>query len=170
MHRDRLARIGADLLEFIFDKAGAKLVVLGSDEGNHHDLADDLLAVTTVFVARPIMDAVRRKINDDAPRKLEKRAKKTYENPVRARRIRLHPTAEQKKTLSSWMGAVRFCYNLLVAKFGSQHANLVALWVSRAAESQGRAVPLGQGRRVCGTLHLQDVWIVWRDQLHARWS
>lgn len=51
MHRDRLARIGADLLEFIFDKAGAKLVVLGSDEGNHHDLADDLLAVTTVFVA-----------------------------------------------------------------------------------------------------------------------
>ena len=50
-HRDRLARIGCDLLEFIFDKAGVKLVVLGGDEDDHHDLADDLFAVTTLFVA-----------------------------------------------------------------------------------------------------------------------
>jgi predicted site-specific integrase-resolvase len=53
MHRDRLARIGCDLLEFIFNKAGTKLVVHGTDEDaeDHHDLADDLLAVTTLFVA-----------------------------------------------------------------------------------------------------------------------
>jgi putative resolvase len=50
-HRDRLARIGCDLLEFIFDKAGVKLVVLGGDEDDQHDLADDLFAVTTLFVA-----------------------------------------------------------------------------------------------------------------------
>lgn len=50
-HRDRLARIGCDLLEFIFDKAGVKLVVLGGVEDDHHDLADDLFAVTTLFVA-----------------------------------------------------------------------------------------------------------------------
>lgn len=52
MHRDRLARIGYDLLEFIFAKAGTKIVVYGQDEStDEHDLADDLLAVTTLFVA-----------------------------------------------------------------------------------------------------------------------
>lgn len=53
MHRDRLARIGADLLEFIFSKVGTKLVVHGTnaDAEDKHDLADDLLAVTTLFVA-----------------------------------------------------------------------------------------------------------------------
>ncbi len=50
-HRDRLARIGCDLLEFIFSKVGTKLVVLGGHEDDEHDLASDLLAVTTVFVA-----------------------------------------------------------------------------------------------------------------------
>lgn len=50
-HRDRLARVGCDLLEFIFDKAGIKLVVLGGVEDDQHDLADDLFAVTALFVA-----------------------------------------------------------------------------------------------------------------------
>lgn len=52
MHRDRLARLGCDLLEFVFAKAGAKLVVHGDheDADGEHDLADDLLAVTTLFV------------------------------------------------------------------------------------------------------------------------
>ena len=53
MHRDQLARLGYDLLEFIFSKAGARLMVHSRDEGaeGERDLADDLLAVTTVFVA-----------------------------------------------------------------------------------------------------------------------
>lgn len=52
MHKDRLARIGYDLLEFIFTKAGTKLVVHGSnEESKDTELADDLLAVTTHFVA-----------------------------------------------------------------------------------------------------------------------
>jgi len=53
MHRDRLARLGYDLLEFIFSKVGVRLVVHGRDEGaeGERDLADDLLAVTTLFVA-----------------------------------------------------------------------------------------------------------------------
>jgi len=54
MHRDRLARIGCDLLEFIFTKVGTKLVVHGNDAdagGDKHDLAGDLFAVTTLFVA-----------------------------------------------------------------------------------------------------------------------
>ena len=55
MHRDRLCRFGADLLDSIFAKTGTKLVVHCSPDGPEDDsreLADDLLAVTTVFVAR----------------------------------------------------------------------------------------------------------------------
>ena len=52
-HRDRLARFGCDLLEFVFAKVGTRLVVLCADEDtdDKHDLASDLLAVTTLFVA-----------------------------------------------------------------------------------------------------------------------
>jgi putative resolvase len=55
MHKDRLCRYGTELLEFIFQKAGTKFVVYGQDEKHQSDtqeLADDLLAITTVFVAR----------------------------------------------------------------------------------------------------------------------
>tara|TARA_Y100000389_G_C17419910_1_gene496088 strand:- start:381 stop:1085 length:705 start_codon:yes stop_codon:yes gene_type:complete len=54
MHKDRLCRFGWDLLEFIFTKASTKLVVHGGavHEGLTGELADDLLAVTTVFVAK----------------------------------------------------------------------------------------------------------------------
>ena len=51
LHKDRLARIAFDLLEYIFTKAGAKIVVHSKAGGPDDDLADDLLAVTTHFVA-----------------------------------------------------------------------------------------------------------------------
>lgn len=51
MHRDRLARIGYELLEFICSKADVRIVVHGEDEDADDELADDLLAVTTLFVA-----------------------------------------------------------------------------------------------------------------------
>ncbi len=53
MPRDRLAMLGFDLLEFIFLKVGVGILVHSRDEGieTEHDLADDLLAVTTLFVA-----------------------------------------------------------------------------------------------------------------------
>ncbi len=40
--------------------------------------------------------------------------KKTYENPVRARKVRFYPDTAQKKKLNLWFGALRFCYNKLV--------------------------------------------------------
>lgn len=54
MHRDRLARFGFDLLELVFTKIGVGLVVHGqngSGKEEERDLADDLFAVTTLFVA-----------------------------------------------------------------------------------------------------------------------
>ena len=53
MHRDRLARFGVELFETIFEKTGGKLVVFGGDQKDtSSELAEDLLAITTVFVAR----------------------------------------------------------------------------------------------------------------------
>lgn len=57
-------------------------------------------------------------------------AKKSYDNPVRARRIRIYPDTEQKEKIKQWMGAVRFCYNLLVAahkNVGQGGVNLASL-------------------------------------------
>ncbi len=54
MHKDRLCRYGLELICFILEKAGTKLVVHGNSEAEDRtrELADDLLAITTIFVAR----------------------------------------------------------------------------------------------------------------------
>lgn len=53
-HRDRLARIGVELLEWLFRRYDTKLVVLdhAAQESSTDELRDDLLAVVTFFVAR----------------------------------------------------------------------------------------------------------------------
>ncbi|GES75341.1 IS607 family transposase [Rhizophagus clarus] len=52
---DQLCRFGSELVEWIFEKNGTQLVVLGTDvsaESNEaEELAEDLLAIITVFVA-----------------------------------------------------------------------------------------------------------------------
>jgi putative transposase len=66
---------------------------------------------------------------EEAPKKPEPE-KKVYENPVRAMRIKILPNEEQEKGLNGWFGAVRFCYNQLVAKYrnvGQGGVNLAAL-------------------------------------------
>ncbi len=53
-HRDRLCRIGFDLIKLILSKCGANLIVL--DEEKEHsegqELTDDLLAIITVFACK----------------------------------------------------------------------------------------------------------------------
>lgn len=54
-YKDRLCRFGFELVEWIFKKANVKLVVLCSGNDIHdmsRELSDDLLAITTVFVAK----------------------------------------------------------------------------------------------------------------------
>jgi len=41
----------------------------------------------------------------------EEEQKENFTNPFRARRIRIHPTDKQEKTLNEWFGGVRFIYN-----------------------------------------------------------
>ncbi|NBP16834.1 IS607 family transposase, partial [bacterium] len=54
-YKDRLCRFGFELIEWLFKKANTKLVVLnGSSECTNStaELAEDLLSITNVFVAR----------------------------------------------------------------------------------------------------------------------
>ena len=52
-HKDRLCRYGLELVEFLLQKSGTRLVVQsGEPVSCTQELADDLLAITTVFVAR----------------------------------------------------------------------------------------------------------------------
>jgi predicted site-specific integrase-resolvase len=54
-YKDRLCRFGYELVEWIFEKANVKLVVLNQnleEQGTTRELSDDLLAITTVFVAK----------------------------------------------------------------------------------------------------------------------
>jgi len=56
-HQDRLCRYGIELVEFLFEKTGTKLVVLDktmdtSNASRQQELADDLLAVCNFFVAK----------------------------------------------------------------------------------------------------------------------
>lgn len=77
-NRDRLARFGVELIEWIFRQADAKLVVLGQQDhsegqDHHHDdpeheLADDLISIVTVFVAK---HNGRRSANNRRRRKAE---------------------------------------------------------------------------------------------------
>ncbi len=52
-YRDRLARIAADLIQWVLESKGCRLVVLNSAVGTiEADLADDLLAIVNVFCCR----------------------------------------------------------------------------------------------------------------------
>ena len=53
MHRDRLCRYGIEFVQWLFDKKQVRLLVHGQAETSEtRELADDLLAITNVFVAR----------------------------------------------------------------------------------------------------------------------
>lgn len=59
-HRDRLSRLGFELLKFIIEEAGGKLVVLGEDQAGSEvnefrpesELGEDLLSIIHVFSCR----------------------------------------------------------------------------------------------------------------------
>jgi predicted site-specific integrase-resolvase len=89
-HKDRLCRFGFELVEWIFDKAGVKLVVLGQDTASRPDddareqqeLAEDLLSVVTVLVAkhngrRSSTNRKRRKQEEEARARDARKAKKS---------------------------------------------------------------------------------------------
>jgi putative transposase len=70
-----------------------------------------------------------------AERQATKRTK--YTNPLRAHRVRIYPDKErQLKTLRTWFGAVRFCYNHLVERFRAVGRGGVSLKIMRDSLKQ----------------------------------
>jgi putative transposase len=60
----------------------------------------------------------RQKLGEPQEGEVKKRREtKVYDNPLRARRVRVYPTSTQEAGLRNYFGAVRFCYNLLVEKY-----------------------------------------------------
>ena len=66
-----------------------------------------------------------------------KQEKKVYENPLRARRVRIYPTPEQEAKFKVFFGAVRFCYNMLVEKYPNVGQGGVTLANLRATIAAG---------------------------------
>lgn len=58
-------------------------------------------------------------MEEEKQRKKEERdaKKKVYDNPMRAKRIRIYPTPQQEHGFKNYFGAVRFCYNMLVERY-----------------------------------------------------
>ncbi|CAG8576195.1 4226_t:CDS:2 [Ambispora gerdemannii] len=50
--KDRLCRFGSELVEWIFEKNGTRLMILGTDVSAENNEVGDLLSIVTVFVAR----------------------------------------------------------------------------------------------------------------------
>jgi predicted site-specific integrase-resolvase len=53
-HRDRLSRLGFELLEFLIEQSGARIVVMGGGEKSttEQELGEDLLSIIHVFSSR----------------------------------------------------------------------------------------------------------------------
>jgi predicted site-specific integrase-resolvase len=83
-HRDRVCRFAYELFKALCENHGVSIVVLGEDTptSSERELADDLLAVTTVFVAR---HNGRRMRKDQGERAQEEAASGTRRPRPRAR-------------------------------------------------------------------------------------
>ena len=93
-HRDRLARFGFELIEWLVQQNGGQVLVLHQpDASPQSELTEDLLAVLHTFSCR--MHGLRR-----------------YR--TQSRRIQVYPNQLQKRAIASWLDASRWTYNLSV--------------------------------------------------------
>jgi putative transposase len=81
--------------------------------------------------------AKRQKVDDVDTEKKVAPEKKVYDNPLRARRVRVYPTPEQEAAFMNYFGAVRFCYNMLVEKYKNVGQGGVKLADLRATIASG---------------------------------
>jgi len=114
-HKDRFCRYGFELVEFIFKKAGTKILVQGQrveEQDSTRELADDLFAVCNYFVAKnngmhSAENRRKRKRAEKEETKDKEKPKKEEKIPVgKTKKIRLYPNPKQRKTLMKWIGTV----------------------------------------------------------------
>lgn len=99
--------------------------------------------MTSQTISSPLLPTLLPAITDVALQKIEKgetkksqpepkKQKKSYEHPIRAKKIRIYPTNEQRTKLNVYFGSVRFCYNKLVGKYKTVGRGGVTLATLRA--------------------------------------
>jgi putative resolvase len=120
LHRDRLVRFAFDLIEFLLEDSGARLVVHHDEDSastNDDELADDLLSVVHVFMARKNgARAAHRKRCRKATRDQGKTPSQKARKGVRTNEGDRHGGMAyrniiQKFILKKWMGTARWTCN-----------------------------------------------------------
>ncbi len=104
LHKDRLCRFGLELLEYVFKKAGVKLVVFNNNENapnsSSAELADDIISITTVFVARH--NGQRAAANRKRRREQQEQTQKQEDENGRANtRQKTSPTASTNENVKT---------------------------------------------------------------------
>lgn len=111
MQSDQLCQHETELVESIFEKTGTGLLVDGEHETTStQELADDLLAITTVFVAR-ITESSQPPIENAVDNKSRNQPAKEF----KTHKIRVYPSKKLDSLLRRWFGAARWTYNRCVA-------------------------------------------------------
>jgi predicted site-specific integrase-resolvase len=72
-YKDRLARFGFELIEWIINKQGGEVVILdgSTDQSTEQELAEDLLSIVTVFNARNMGKRRYTKSSSESIRQIE---------------------------------------------------------------------------------------------------
>ena len=124
-HRDRLARFGFELIEWLVVQNGGTVLVLNqSDASPESELTEDLLAILHTFNCR-------------MPGCTGSRSDATERQP---RRIRVYPNARQKVQIATWLDASRWTYNLAVEVLQS---GIPAAWRHIAGMVMAEMLKLG---------------------------
>jgi len=80
-HRDRLCRFAFELLEWIFQRNGVKLVVLDEekDHSSDQDLADDILSIIHVYSCRKMGRRYKNKESEVVPEQIPEKTNETMD-------------------------------------------------------------------------------------------
>ena len=95
-HRDRLARFGFEVIQWMAERNGGELVVLDNRDHSPNRNSPRIFSPSCTPSAAGSMDSA-------ATGRL-------------SRRIRVYPTAQQKQTLRLWFEAASWCFNETVAR------------------------------------------------------
>lgn len=114
MHKDRLCRFGIELVDFIFAKAGVKLLVHSKSQSTEEEtgeqqhtkeLADDLMSIVTVFVAshngRRSAENKRRRIKQQKEAEQLESSRETSTQPSKRQRIQQESDEDGDSDLDS---------------------------------------------------------------------
>lgn len=95
------------------DEENKKVAAEEAKEKKENERQQKRMKMTDCEIQKDIeMEEERKRKNDERESK-----KKVYDNPMRARRVKIYPTPQQDDRFKQYFGAVRYSYNMLVDKY-----------------------------------------------------